>query len=522
LETANIAAPADWAAQAEFHVGMNVDNARWPPKASTQYVIIETQSPDTLAACGAWHALCCCLWQTLMTITHSHHVEDAQVHDSAPQQVPTPTKAASVCSKTSANLTAPEHKETPHKLGKLLTGSKYNFEQLVADDHLDDLLPCDDPRAADVDIAASTHNGGHCTRSSKQRRPLPATPAKMAKHAKPAKPANEVEAEATSLTEKLDAMEAALEAAPAQKPTASNNQGGDGVLAWYYLDSTRKEFGPFPNEMMRNWFVQGFFPLGEKLLIRLPSWRNHVALRTVYPDVYVAFIGPPRPTSSAQVETFGLSGLSTAAAGDVAPSRLHGKQSNKQSGKHNDMKSGNQSDACNGNRHSADTVSQCSKEVWSRSDDTGSVEANAVEQHVSEKIAHGFLEALRAEYVHGHAASVGTFFDDTGVSDEDQGILNPYEEKVRDSDDKEVEINNLAVVWGLDIVVESIAHGCDGSPFREVAEAQGEKPHCHNCHKDIQKPLRCGVCKRVTYCSAQCQRDDWTFHKRTCRKPGWL
>jgi len=46
-----------------------------------------------------------------------------------------------------------------------------------------------------------------------------------------------------------------------------------------------------------------------------------------------------------------------------------------------------------------------------------------------------------------------------------------------------------------------------------------EKPHCANCHKEVQKPLRCGVCKKASYCSAQCQREDWQFHKRTCKKP---
>lgn len=46
-----------------------------------------------------------------------------------------------------------------------------------------------------------------------------------------------------------------------------------------------------------------------------------------------------------------------------------------------------------------------------------------------------------------------------------------------------------------------------------------EKPHCFNCHAQIAKPLRCGVCKKASYCSAKCQKDDWRFHKRTCKKP---
>lgn len=78
--------------------------------------------------------------------------------------------------------------------------------------------------------------------------------------------------------------------------------------------------------------------------------------------------------------------------------------------------------------------------------------------------------------------------------------------------------------------------GIDYSKFDNIEDSDDEKPaktstpavskpvtdekiHCANCHKDVQKPLRCGVCKKVSYCSAQCQREDWQFHKRTCRKP---
>lgn len=64
-------------------------------------------------------------------------------------------------------------------------------------------------------------------------------------------------------------------------------------LQWYYLDSAGQEFGPFASATMREWFTQGFFPIGEELLIRLPSWKTHVPLRVAYPDVRDAFQGQP-------------------------------------------------------------------------------------------------------------------------------------------------------------------------------------------------------------------------------------
>mmetsp|Transcript_35180 Transcript_35180/g.74868 ORF Transcript_35180/g.74868 Transcript_35180/m.74868 type:complete len:332 (+) Transcript_35180:161-1156(+) len=46
-----------------------------------------------------------------------------------------------------------------------------------------------------------------------------------------------------------------------------------------------------------------------------------------------------------------------------------------------------------------------------------------------------------------------------------------------------------------------------------------EKPTCHGCGKDVAEPKKCSQCKRVTYCSQACQRADWQYHKRGCKKP---
>lgn len=49
--------------------------------------------------------------------------------------------------------------------------------------------------------------------------------------------------------------------------------------------------------------------------------------------------------------------------------------------------------------------------------------------------------------------------------------------------------------------------------------AVAEKPTCLGCGVEVAKPLRCGKCQKAVYCSAQCQRSDWLYHKRGCSKP---
>ena len=40
---------------------------------------------------------------------------------------------------------------------------------------------------------------------------------------------------------------------------------------------------------------------------------------------------------------------------------------------------------------------------------------------------------------------------------------------------------------------------------------------CSSCGKNPGTPLRCGQCKSTVYCSAECQRSDWPFHRRICK-----
>ena len=38
-----------------------------------------------------------------------------------------------------------------------------------------------------------------------------------------------------------------------------------------------------------------------------------------------------------------------------------------------------------------------------------------------------------------------------------------------------------------------------------------------DCHEDGN--LRCSRCKKVNYCSNECQQSDWKKHKKQCKKP---
>merc|ERR1712020_661044 len=41
---------------------------------------------------------------------------------------------------------------------------------------------------------------------------------------------------------------------------------------------------------------------------------------------------------------------------------------------------------------------------------------------------------------------------------------------------------------------------------------------CANCNVAENTRKSCGRCKSVTYCSVDCQKEDWKRHKPACRK----
>ena len=88
--------------------------------------------------------------------------------------------------------------------------------------------------------------------------------------------------------------------------------GRDGFEpSWWFLDNFATEFGPFPASTMREWFMQGFFPIGAELPVRVDHWKFFAPVGACFPNIMKAFDGPPAIEEPKDASVFGL------IAGDV-------------------------------------------------------------------------------------------------------------------------------------------------------------------------------------------------------------
>lgn len=84
-----------------------------------------------------------------------------------------------------------------------------------------------------------------------------------------------------------DTASAKVSAAPAVQPTVV------APVAWYYLDSTDNVQGPFATEKLREWWVQGLFPVDLRISLENdPSQFQDISV--YFPDTSLAFSYNPR------------------------------------------------------------------------------------------------------------------------------------------------------------------------------------------------------------------------------------
>ena len=75
-------------------------------------------------------------------------------------------------------------------------------------------------------------------------------------------------------------------------------------------------------------------------------------------------------------------------------------------------------------------------------------------------------------------------------------------------------VTNKEIINKLRTSVET--HGTRDLAVRVREAHPRDIEECEKCVKSA--PKKCSSCKKVYYCSQECQKQDWKFHKISCQK----